>query len=54
MTISSSGLAVTFGPVVESTEACLVTIGVGSALICCPREESDSPVDFPATEPSVV
>ena len=53
MTISSSGLAVTLVQSLRSTEACLVTIGVGSALICCPREESDSPVDFPATEPSV-
>ena len=53
MTISSSGLAVTLVQSFKSTGACLVTIGVGSALICCPREESDSPVDFPATEPSV-
>ena len=41
------------GPIVQVDRSLLVTIGVGSALICCPREESDSPVDFPATEPSV-
>ena len=41
------------GPVVEVDRSLLGDDRGGQRLICCPREESDSPVDFPATEPSV-
>ena len=41
------------GPIVQVDRGLLGDDRCGQRLICCPREESDSPVDFPATEPSV-